>query len=601
MRSPFLLILSAAAIVGALLLLGGLPWSDCGHSATRIHEIQGSGSRSPLNGETVTVSAVIVGDFRGDGALGGFFVQEEDTHIDRDPATSEGIFIEFSDASVDLPIGRIVCVTGTVAERDGTTRLRRVTDVVVGRRSAPASPSALVLPFTSTDALEAFEGMRVDVLDDLTVTGAYGLGRYGELTLSPERLAIPTSVAEPGADACAIGATNDRSRLRLDDGLSVENPDPVLFPAGGLATDRRIRAGDTVQGLSGIVHEDRRGYSIQPTSDPSFTFDPRPVTPPTVGGRLRVVGFNVENYFNGNGDGTGFPTARGAATSEEFARQRSKVIATLSALAPDIAGLCEIENDGYGSQSAIADLVQGLNEASGTQSRYAYVVPSVERLGSDDIAVALVYRTDSVRPIGDPLSPNEFSPLTRVPLAQTFEESATGERFTVVVNHFKSRSTSRAIGGNRDQGDEQGCWNLRRTESAEALLAWLEQAAPDGSDPDVLLIGDYNAYPNEDPIRRLEEAGFAELLSENDPSSSYTYVYDGEAGAIDLALASTTLKAQVVGSAVWHINADESSLFDYRTRYKSPGQIETLYSEDPFRSSDHDPILVGIDLGASAP
>ena len=466
MRNPFVWILAIAAVAGALGLLANLPAWESDLSATRIHEIQGSGSRSPLTGDAVTVSGVVIGDFRDQNALGGFFVQEEDKDIDQDPATSEGIFIEYADLSIDLPIGHIVRVTGTVAERNGSTRLYRVTDVVVRKKTASAASSGLVLPFATTDAMEAFEGMRVHVAEELTVTGTYGLGRYGELTLSPERLAIPTFVAEPGPDACAIAEANDLSRIRLDDGLSLENPDPLRFPAEGLSTDHRIRAGDGVQDLTGIAHEDRRGYSILPTSEPVFEFSPRPVAPPIVGGRLQVVGFNVENYFNGNGDGTGFPTTRGAATPEEFARQRAKTIATLSALKPDIAGLCEIENDGYGPQSAIADLVRGLNEATGPQVTYDVIAPAIEQLGSDDIAVALIYRTESVRPIGDPVWPDVFSPLTRVPLAQAFEEVSSRERLTVVVNHFKSRSTSRASGANRDQRDEEGCWNLRRTEAA---------------------------------------------------------------------------------------------------------------------------------------
>ena len=601
MRQPLIWLLAAAALLGALAMLNALPLQECGLPTTRIHEIQGNEARSPLTGETVTISGVVIGDFRGEGELGGFFVQEEDADIDGDPSTSEGLFVEFADPFPALPVGRVVCVTGTVAERHGSTRLRQVTDLRVGRRTAIASPAKLTLPLAAAGTLESMEGMRITHPGILTVTGTYGLGRYGELILAPERLAIPTSVVLPGSEACAVADENDRLRIRLDDGLSVENPDPVRYPSGESSPDLRVRAGDTVEDLAGILHEDRRGYGIQPTSDPVFSFAPRPDTTPAVTGRLRIVGFNVENYFNGNGDGTGFPTTRGAASAQEFARQRAKVVSALSALAPDIIGLCEIENDGYGTESAIGDLVRGLNEATDPQVTYDYVVPSTDRLGDDDISVALVYRTETVHPLGDPLSPETFSPLTRMPLAQVFEESSSGERLTVVVNHFKSRSTSRAIGGNRDQGDEQGCWNLRRTESAEELLAWLAEADLGSIDPDILLIGDYNAYPHEDPIQLLAASGFVDLLSLTGQAQAYTYVYDGEAGAIDLALASASLASQVTATGIWHINADESTLFDYRTRYKSPSQIALLYSESPYRSSDHDPVIVGIDLAGSEP
>jgi predicted extracellular nuclease len=48
----------------------------------------------------------------------------------------------------------------------------------------------------------------------------------------------------------------------------------------------------------------------------------------------------------------------------EFNRQRAKIIAALKALNADVVGLIEMENDGDGDLSAIADLVRGLNEAT---------------------------------------------------------------------------------------------------------------------------------------------------------------------------------------------------------------------------------------------
>jgi predicted extracellular nuclease len=46
----------------------------------------------------------------------------------------------------------------------------------------------------------------------------------------------------------------------------------------------------------------------------------------------------------------------------------------------------------------------------------------------------------------------------------------------------------------------------------------------------------------------------------------------------------------------WHINSDEPSVLDYNTNFKSPAQIEYLYSPDQYRSSDHDPVIVGLEL-----
>jgi len=591
-------VLIAAGVIGLLTQLAGqLRAPGCSGSTVRIHEIQGPTSRSSLVGQDVSVSGVIVADFRGSSRLSGFFLQEEDTDADRDAATSEGIFIEFPDPSMALPIGRIACVTGIVDEEHGRTQLEAVTEILVHDAVGKATPTMLSLPLSAQDELERYEGMSVIIPQRLIVSDTHRLGRYGELLLAAHRLWIPTSVAAPGDDARAVAKENALLCVRLDDGSSLRNPDPIPYPGAGLTAEQPIRCGDMIADLRGVMDYRWDDYRIHPLEAIRFEPEPRPHVSPDRSGRFRIVGFNTQNYFNGKGDGTGFPTARGAVNAQEFERQRAKAIATLATMAADVVGLMEIENDGYSAGSAIDDLVRGINEAMPNNVSYAFVAPQIDRLGSDAISVALIYREGTVRPIGPALFPTSFSALTRVPLAQVFEETATGERLTVIVNHFKARSPNGAFGGNRDQGDEQGCWNLRRAEAATDLLAWMEASGVGAMDPDVLLIGDYNAYVYEDPIRIFLEAGYRDLIGESVGRLGYTYVYDGESGYIDHALSSSSLRPQVAGVAVWHINADEPTVLDYNIEYKSAEQVEILYAPDPFRSSDHDPVIVDLNLG----
>jgi predicted extracellular nuclease len=77
---------------------------------------------------------------------------------------------------------------------------------------------------------------------------------------------------------------------------------------------------------------------------------------------------------------------------------------------------------------------------------------------------------------------------------------------------------------------------------------------------------------------------------------SYSYVFNGEVGYLDHALATSTLTAQVTGVTIWHINSDEPRVLDYNVEFKSPGQVTELYNADPYRSSDHDPVIIGLDL-----
>lgn len=598
-----ILIVALAAALALLLVSQLLPPQhqvapcSCTGTITKIHDIQGSGEKSPLVDRLVTVEAVVVGDFNDTGGLGGFFLQEEDHDADSDPDTSEGIFVYATTSTTNVEMGDLVCLTGTVTEYKGLTEIKNVTEIeVCGSTDLPSSVS-ITLPVRSDVALEQAEGMRVVLLQKLTVTDTYGLGRYGEITLSNGRRFNPTEVAAPGKPAQAVMAKNALNRIVLDDGNAGQNPDPIIYPTGGLAADRPLRDGDTAIGVQGVLTYSYGEYLVEPTAMPSFiSTNPRQSTAPALEGSLRVASFNVENYFNGDGCGAGFPTARGAATLADFGRQRDKLVKALVGLKADILGLMEIENDGFGPKSAIYNIVQGMNAAAPIGTSYAYVAPNVEQLGTDKITVALVYRTQTVATVGKPATMNGLPEMNRPPLAQTFVDRANGAEVTVVANHFKSKSPRMAHGLDRDQKDGQGCWNHNRTQAATALLGWLATNPTNTDDPDVLIIGDLNCYTHEDPIMTLTAGGYTDIISHFSAGPAYTYVYKGEAGALDHALASATLLSQVKGDAVWHIDADEAAVLGYSSSYKSKEQVTSLYRNDPYRASDHDPIIIGIDL-----
>src|SRR4029077_1386198 len=154
--------------------------------------------------------------------------------------------------------------------------------------------------------------------------------------------------------------------------------------------------------VSGVLTQFGNAYRIEPTATLDVkTGNPRPAQPPAVGGRLRIVAANVLNYFNGDGQGGGFPTSRGASNTAELARQRDKILAELGVLGADIYGLTEVENDGYGANSAIRDLVNGLNALAPAGSSYRYVFPGFG-LGGDAIKCALVYREQTIELVGLP-------------------------------------------------------------------------------------------------------------------------------------------------------------------------------------------------------
>ena len=623
-------VLNVAAGTGAGGYAISLQWgNDAGQTAsctlnvtlsglTPIYDIQGSGPTSGRVGQTVTTRGVVTLVTNN-----GFFLQ--DATGDGNPATSDGIFV-FTSTAPTVSAGQLVQLSATVTEFNTgaagnadtlahtVTELTGPTGISVLGSGFAVAPVEVVLPEAVNDDLERFEGMLVTLRGPLTVSQNFFLGRYGQLTLSANgRMETPTNRHRPGADAQALADANSRARILLDDGSSAQNPNPTPY----LAADNTLRAGDRVDAVTGVIDyglatNSNTGfgdYKIQPTVPVTFTrANARSAAPEAVGGNVRVASANVLNFFttftNGNtadgqtgqgcslGGAVAAANCRGADSVSEFARQRTKIVENLVALDADVVGLMEIQNNGG---TAVQNLVDALNARVGA-GVYARVADPAAGTGSDAIKVAMIYRTARVAPVG--ASTTDTDPVhNRPPLAQTFA-ARNGERFSVVVNHFKSKGCDGATGADLDQADGQGCFNDRRTQQARALRNFVSAVQSTAGTPDVLLIGDFNAYAQEDPIAELTGNGFVDQIGVFN-SFGYSYVFDGAAGRLDHALASPALSAKVTGATEWHINADEPSVIDYNLEFKQPACATCgpdYYSATAYRSSDHDPVVVGLSV-----
>jgi predicted extracellular nuclease len=617
---------------------GAIP-TGCGTAATLISAVQGSGLTSPLSGQTVTVEAIVTGDYQTNG-LGGFFLQEEPGDADANAATSEGIFV--FNTSFPVNTGDKVRLTGSVLEfNTGGISLTELTSVsalnVCSAGNPLPSPVPVALPAADTLGLERYEGMLVQLPSGLTVTGNDTLGSFGEVALATQRLFNPTEIAAPGAAANAQAAANALQLIILDDGSSFTNAalDPKPFPqGGGLDADlpRTLRLGDTVNGqITGIFDHRFGNYRIvQPLVNFNAT-NPRPSLPAAPGKALRVASFNVLNYYttfgSGNNCGPSFTVScRGASDVTEFVLQANKIVSAINTMNPAVAGLLEIENDV--NQTAINDLVSRLNAAAGTNKWAA--ISTNGSMGTDSIRVALIYQPAMVTPVGNyrvltSISPDPNAQLlttvdararstdNRPALAQTFQAAGVPRpdltRFTVVVNHWKSKGSGCGA-SDPNLNDGQDDCNRTRVSMAQAILDWLATDPTSSGDPDFFIIGDLNAYSKEDPISALTNTAFSlpangtgfPALPANDKAlfrhlnallapGQYSYQFGNTSGFLDHILVSPSVDRQVIDFRVWHINADEPSIFEYETSNKSASQLNTLYAPDAFRSSDHDAVL----------
>lgn len=585
---------------------------------TPISDVQGPGTVSPMDGQVVSISAIVTGDFQdndadADSNLGGFYVQQETP--DANAATSEGIFIfDGNNPAIDVGVGDRVDITGTVNEFFGETQINATSVSVAGTGMVQATdvnlPASEVTTNSDGDSiadLERYEGMLVRFPQKLTVSNLFFLERYGEVGLSQGgRLYQFTNGNAPDVAAyeAHVEALAARS-IVLDDGMRSTYPANIRHLGAGAAANYSIRAGDSITGATGNLRYSRGSsgdgeerWRLVPTESAVFDDDnPRPGAP-SISGSTRVVSFNVLNFFSNIDNGqpicgpAGNQNCRGADSAAELSRQLEKTATAIALIDADIIGLIELENN---ATASIAAIVNALNTRVGGGT-YDFV--DTGTINTDAIKTGFVFDSSTLRATGPfaildgSVDPRFLDNRNRPALAQSFEVLATGAVVTVVVNHLKSKGSSCESNGDPNVGDGQGNCNMTRTNAASAIADWIDTDPTASGDPDFLIIGDLNAYLMEDPLTALKNAGLTSLLEGN--TSAYSFQFDAMAGALDHAVASPGLNGQISEVIEWHINADEPQLLDYNLEN---GRGADLFDSNlPYRSSDHDPVIIGLDL-----
>jgi predicted extracellular nuclease len=566
----------------------------------------------------VTVSGIVTGDFQDDDAddaneLGGFYVQQATP--DADPMTSDGIFVfDGNSPATNVSIGDHVTVQGTVNEYFGETQITAPTVAIIGSGTIRATAVTLPADGTTTNSdgklivdFERYEGMLLHFPQTLSISDLHDLERFGAIGLSQGgRLYQFTNANTPDpATYSAYKASNARRSFELDDGRRSRNPSPIRFLNAGSVTGYSIRAGDTVTGVTGNLRYSRgsggngdEAWRLMPAADPRFDSEnPRPGSP-SVGGGVRVASFNTLNFFSTLDSGQnvcgphGDGNCRGADNTQELDRQLAKIASALALMNADIVGLIELENN---SSDSLQVIVDALNARIGT-SEYAFL--NTGTIHDDAIKTGFIYKSSTIALTGvfallDRSVDSRFNDARNRPaLAQSFEVTATGAVLTVVINHLKSKGSSCDADADPNLDDGQGNCNQTRTNAAAAIADWVSSDPTGRKDPDYLIIGDLNAYTQEDPLTAFKNAGFTSLLeARNEP---YSFVFDAQAGALDHAVASASLVPQVVEAVEWHINADEPAVLDYNLENnRNPALFDP---DSPYRASDHDPVIIGLDL-----
>ena len=630
-----------------------VPAYSCSSDLTPIYAIQGSGDSSPLipegsySIEGISTSGVVTDIVTS--LYSGFFIQ--DALGDGDVTTSDGIFVYAGNTPTGLAVGDEVCIQGEVTEYYSSTQISMDTDayeILSSGNDLTATQLDLNSDSLLHDQLEAYEGMFVttsysDLIVSRNFSFDYDSYRNNMVMSYEEPIYKSTHLYVAGTEEEeTLAANNAKNTLYIDTDTKPGNGVVPYFPDFN-AEDGYIRVGDEVTNLEGVIAYSYSHYRLIARDDvvlekSDFSRDlesDRTSYGPILAadGNLRVASFNVLNLFNSpfGGDANAHGDNRGAEESTEYQLQLTKIANAISMIDADIVGLMEIENNGFGENSAIAALVNQINNTqSASALPYSYVTAG-DDVGTDAIAVGLIYRADAVTLVDDAVKIDmpeqhgvdsegtEFDKYMRVSLLQKFQHIESKRKLSIVVNHLKSKGSS-CIEDTANEDDAQGSCNAFRVSAVVALGDYLDENVKG----DILVMGDLNAYGKEDPVRVLtdydadnadrkimtvEQAtlngdvlnagvavevsksyGFTNLVEHFQGDKAHSYTYSGELGSLDHALANKSLLRKIVATDDWHINSVESNLFEYSSGYTG----DLAKSENAYSSSDHDPVIIEI-------
>ncbi|QXC28479.1 ExeM/NucH family extracellular endonuclease [Aeromonas sp. FDAARGOS 1409] len=654
---------------------------------TPIPAIQGSGDKSPLVPDdqfespgSVSVRAVV--SALGESLNKGFYLL--DVQGDGNLETSDGIFVYLNDKNFaskypDIQPGALVCLEAKVEEYHGHTQLKplfdgstpRLTTLAQGAAPAPAATALRVLEGeTLARALERHEGMRVrlDGGSALKVSRNFSYDyaarrnnlvlAHGAPLMKPTQLHVASS-----PEAVALAEANAGNRVFLESDFKAANGKLPWLPAWE-PEQGYLRIGDAPVNLEALVGYSHDEYRLIVPKDQRITAgdllrtdeNDRQGAPARANGTdLRIGSFNVLNYFTSHSSVGGALNVlcadqadadsakgcnRGAKSLEEFQLQRAKIVSAITEMDADLLGLMEMENNGFDEHAALHDLVESLNTRQKEVSKhYAFVTLPKALLtedrffGGDAIMVAMIYRPALLTPSGDasviqlPEQRYTTGGVARTAgqrdsLVQRFTVTGSKDPLTLVVNHLKSKGSGCYENGDgkSEPADLQGKCTEFRVSAAKVLGEAVSKLPGQ-----VLLVGDFNSYAKEDPIRVLtdyapassdrkirsashtflgEQAyepigqevgkgyGLVDLNVRFNQEKAISYSYEAELGTLDYALANPALANKVVAVADWHINSYESNLFEYGRGFTG----DMIKSDNPFSASDHDPIIVDLRL-----
>jgi len=437
-----------------------------------------------------------------------------------------------------------------------------------------AAPIAITWQQLQDGGWEQYQGQRIKITTPLVVCATM----YDSLILAPERLYVPEERAYGLADGDStlywqLVEHNRLNHLKLE----------CKYPFS-------LNLGATIAGLEAQIQGVR--HLVTGAQPPFRNYVPSKKVVKPQKDELLVCATNIQNYFVHVG---GYATKRN--TLGQHALQCYKVASALTKINADLYAVCELEQ----GDAAPDELVKAMNELA-HRDRYAFVV--TDTVEQDTISVGFIYNKDKLQPYGPLLfaydqNDSVWGIYAHRFMLQGWQDVASGAQFVVSLNHPRSR-----------RGDPAEA-NMKRMHNTQSVLRLLDKAMQDSiyTDPDILLLGDYNGYAQEQPLQELVRAGYMDMVMALD-SQNYSYSYRGECGYLDRCYASSTMADQITSLRPLHWNTDYYYSAAYYSKYNfknrqiprfAPKDIRKVMSPAAkknllFRYSDHDPLLITLRL-----
>ena len=547
-----------------------------GSVVTRIHDIQGAGSSSPMEGKKVTIEGVVTGVDDEIGASytrtfpedAGIFVQEQTKNADNDPRTSEGIFVGYVRDRQAYPPGSLVRLTGTVKEKFGLTMLDESygeEPKIVGKTDLPVPVNVDPASAASQDAgsrpyYESLEDMRVRL--GVGTANSGGTNKFGELFLTP------------GTEQNRVFRTDSAPSLigTADDAGAGDPSNPYEAPPS--STLVRGDLFDRVENLVGPLAYSYDNYKVmvQPGLLPTVTKGPTnyPYSglPTATKKQVRVASFNVENFLS-----PGSELDLSTVTPKEYALKRDRIVDAVGRLLkrPDVVAVQEVKN-----KEILTDVARHLGGYT------AYLKEGNDERGIDvGFLVKDTVKTKNVRqlgknepnPTGAACSDKQGLLFDRPPLAVDIKAKRV-IKFTMFSNHFASK------------GAPDAC----REAQAAFVRDQVQRVEANGGQ--AIVAGDLNAFEDEGALKTLQDGKTTlDNLWDRAPAQErYSYQFSGKLQTLDHILVTDGLEPNVGSFQYAHFDNDY---------YQRDGGFTSDGMPDGHKVSDHDPPVLTLSKKAS--